>query len=234
MTANGTLIMVPGLLLDDDLFAEQRAALSADGVDVVVADVTGQDSVASMAEAVLSAAPDRFRLLGLSMGGYVALEVADRAPGRVEALALLGTSARPDTPQQTARRRSLVETARRDGLEPVLEALWPLAVAASHATDTALRARFADAGNRLGVEVFARQQTAIIARSDSRPRLPLIDMPTLVLCGREDALTPLEVHEEMAASLPCARLVVEPVCGHLSTWEQPAAVTAQLRAWLAQ
>lgn len=226
--------MVPGLLLDGDLFAEQRAALSADGVDVVVADVTEQDSIAAMADAVRSAAPDRFRLLGLSMGGYVALEVAHRAPERVEALALLDTSARPDAPEQTARRRSLVEIARREGLEPVFEALWPLEVAASHVTDTALRARFADAGNRLGVEVFARQQAAIIARPDSRPRLALIDVPTLVLCGREDVLTPLEVHEEMAAALPRARLVVEPDCGHLSTWEQPAAVTAQLRAWLAR
>jgi pimeloyl-ACP methyl ester carboxylesterase len=231
---DSTLVLVPGLMCDDDLFAAQRDALAADGLHVVVADVTQQDSMGAMADAVLSAAPGRLRLLGLSMGGYVALEVARRAPERLAGLALLDSSARPDTAEQTARRRALLEMARDHGLDAVLDALWPLVVAPSRVGDAALRRRFTDMGRRLGRDVLARQQAAIIGRTDSRPHLPSLKVPTLVLCGRDDALTPVEVHIEMAAALPSARLVVEPHCGHLSTWEKPDAVTAHLRAWLAQ
>jgi pimeloyl-ACP methyl ester carboxylesterase len=231
---DSTLVLVPGLLCDNDLFAAQRDALAADGLDVVVADVTQQDSIGAMADAVLSAATGRLHLLGLSMGGYVALEVARRAPERLAGLALLDTSARPDTAEQTARRRALLETARDDGLDAALEALWPLVVAPSRVGDAALHRRFADMGRRLGPDVFARQEAAIIGRADTRPHLAALDVPTLVLCGRDDALTPVEVHVEMAAALPSARLVIEPHCGHLSTWEKRDVVTTQLRTWLAQ
>lgn len=224
--------MVPGLMCDEDLFAAQRAALVGNDLDIVVPDLSGPSSMAEMAEAVLSAAPGRFCLLGLSMGGYAALEVVHRAPDRVAALALLDTSARPDSVEQTSRRRDLVRTAQERGLDPVLEQMWPLEVAAGHVGDSGLRARFDAMGHSLGVEVFARQQEAIVGRADSRPRLAAVSVPTLVLCGREDALTPVAVHEELAAGIPAARLVVLEGCGHLSTWEQPDAVTAQLRHWL--
>lgn len=224
--------MVPGLMCDEDLFAAQRTALVEDGFDVVVPRLSGPRSIGEMAQAVLTAAPDRFCLLGLSMGGYVALEVLRRAAERVEALALLDTSARPDSPEQTSHRRDLVRTAQDRGLEPVLEQLWPLEVAPSHVDDAGLRTRFDAMGHHLGVDVFARQQEAIIGRADSRLRLPAVTVPTLVLCGRQDALTPVEVHEEMAAAVGGAQLVVLEDCGHLSTWEQPDAVTAHLRHWL--
>lgn len=224
--------MLPGLMCDEDLFAAQRAALVEDGLDVVVPDLSGPGSISEMAQAVLAAAPDRFCLLGLSMGGYVASEVMHRAADRVDALALLDTSARPDTPEQTSRRRDLVRTAQDRGLDPVLEQMWPLEVAPSHVDDAGLRSRFDAMGHHLGIEVFARQQEAIIGRADSRSRLTAVSVPTLVLCGRQDALTPVEVHEEMAAAVEGSRLVVLEDCGHLSTWEQPDAVTTQLRHWL--
>lgn len=232
MTDRPTLVLVPGLLCDDDLFAAQVEALRGDGVHVVVPDLSGPSSTAGMAVAVLAAAPDRFWLAGLSMGGYVALELVARAPDAVQGLALLDTSARPDTAEQRARREELVRIARAEGLGPVLARLWPLEVARSRVLDAALRARFDAMARRLGVEVFERQQRAIMARADSRPRLADVAVPALVLCGREDALTPVAVHEELAAALPRARLVVLEDCGHLSTMEQPDAVTAHLRSWL--
>jgi pimeloyl-ACP methyl ester carboxylesterase len=85
---------------------------------------------------------------------------------------------------------------------------------------------------RTGIEAYLRQQRAIISRPDFRPGLPKIKCPALVLCGRQDQLTPLECSEEMAAAIPGAKLVVVEDCGHLSTLERPAEVNAAMRGWL--
>lgn len=233
MARSSALVLVPGLVCDADLFAEQAAALR-DEVDLVVPDVSRGASVADLARDVLSAAPPRFALAGLSMGGYVALEVLRQAPARVGALALLDTSARPEAPEQTARRQALLSLGRARGFDAVLDALWPAEVAPAHVGDAALRARFDAMSHRAGWAVFQRQTAAIVARPDGRPLLGDLAVPTLVLCGRDDAITPLGGHEEMAAAIPAATLVVLDDCGHLSTWERPAEVTAALREWLAR
>ena len=227
------LVLVPGLACDRDLYAEQAAAL-AEQVDVVVADVTRGASIAELAQHVLAHAPPEFALAGLSMGGYVALQMVRTARSRVTALALLDTSARPETPAQLERRRVLLELGRAQGFGAVLDALWPLEVAPLHRGDERLRRRFDAMCSRSGPAVFERQVHAIIGRSDSRPDLPGLDLPTLVLCGREDAITPLDGHEEIASAVPGAALVVLDDCGHLSTWEQPSRVTAALQEWLAR
>jgi len=83
-----------------------------------------------------------------------------------------------------------------------------------------------------GTDVFIRQETAIMNRIDSRPHLPTIRCPTLILCGREDKPSPLSLHEEMAALIPGSELRVIERCGHLSTLERPDEVNAALRVWL--
>lgn len=228
-----TLLLVPGLLSDADLFAEQVADL-ADVADVRVTDVATGGSIAEMAAEALRVAPDRFALGGLSMGGYVVWEVLRQAPERVTRLALLDTSARPESPAQTARRHALLRQADVEGLPAALADLWPVEVAPSRVGDQVLRDRFAAMGARQGVEVFRRQQEAIMARADSRPDLPGVEVPTLVLCGRDDAITPLDGHEEIAAGVRGAELVVLDDCGHLSSWERPGEVSAALRSWLAR
>ncbi len=227
-----SLVLVPGLVCDDDLFEPQATAL-AEVADVVVPDLRAAGSIEQMARAVLAAAPERFALAGLSMGGYVVLEVLRRARTRVTRVALLDTSARPESPEQTAKRRALLALVDEQGLDAGLEALWPTEVAPGHVADAALHARFLAMCRRSGRDVLVRQVEAIMARADSRPDLPGLDLPLLVLCGRQDAITPLDGHEELARLAPQARLVVLDDCGHLSTWEQPAAVTGELRRWLA-
>lgn len=226
-----TLLLVPGLVCDEDLYAEQVLGLS-DLADVLVSDVSRGASVAEMAREALSRAPERFALGGLSMGGYVVWEVLRQAPERVTRLALMDTSARPEAPAQTARRRELVALGEAEGFPAVLDALWPAEVAPGRVGDHELRARFDAMGRRHGQEVFRRQQEAIVRRADSRPDLARVGVPALVLCGRDDAITPLDGHEEMAAGIPGAELVVLDDCGHLSTWERPDEVTAALRHWL--
>jgi len=227
-----TLILLPGLLLDERLYGAQIAAL-ADRAEIRVSDLTRADSIALMAAAVLAEAPERFALCGLSMGGYVAFEIMRRAPERVIRLALLDTQARPDSAEARARRRDLIALAERGAFETATTRLLPLFVHPERREDRALTATVAAMANRVGRDGFLRQQTAILNRVDSRPGLAAIACPTLVLTGRQDLLTPVEVHYEIAAAIPASTLVVLPSCGHLSPLEQPAMVTAQLAAWLA-
>jgi pimeloyl-ACP methyl ester carboxylesterase len=202
-------------------------------VEPWVADLTLDDSMAAMAQRVLAGAPPRFALAGLSMGGYVAQEIVRRAPERVTRLALLDTSARADTPELTARRRGLIELSQKGQFKGVTPRLLPLLIHPDRLGDEAFTATVMDMAERVGKAGFLRQQTAIMGRPDGRGDLGRIACPTLVLCGRQDALTPPALHEELAALIPGARLVVVEHCGHLSTLERPEEVDEALRRWLA-
>ena len=227
-----TLILVPGLLCDRRLWRHQAEGLADLAGPVLVPDVTGEDSVAGMARGVLEAAPERFALAGLSMGGYVSLEVVRRAPERVESLALLDTSARPDTPEQTEARLALVGLARSGRFDEVWRLLLPRIVHPDRVEDPEIRSTVREMAHAVGPEGFERQERAIIGRPDSRGGLPAISCPTLVLCGKDDALTPPHLHEELAEGIRSARLCQIDDCGHLSTLERPEAVTRAMRAWL--
>jgi pimeloyl-ACP methyl ester carboxylesterase len=204
-----TLILVPGLNCTRRLFESQIEALSRSRT-VLVADTTQDDSLAGMARRLLLNAPDRFALAGLSMGGYVALEVLRQAPGRVAALALLDTSARPETEAARADREHLIAMAESGRFEEVHAVLWPRLVAGSRSDDRILEAAVLAMMREIGSEAFVRQERAIMARPDSRPDLPAIEIPTLVLVGEEDRLTPPELAREMAEMIEWASLVVVP------------------------
>ena len=187
-----------------------------------------------MAKAVLRDVPfERFALAGLSMGGYVCMEIMRQAAQRVSGLALLDTRACADTPQETQRRHDLMHLARTArGFQPVTRLMLPLLMHSSRLKDEPLVRIVTDMAERVGVATYVRQQQAIISRPDSRDDLKRVRVPSLVLCGRQDALTTLAQHEEMAALIPGAELVVIDDCGHMSTLERPDEVIAALRAWL--
>jgi pimeloyl-ACP methyl ester carboxylesterase len=228
---NAFLVLLPGLLNDQRLWARQAAAL-VDLAEVSVGDLTQDDSLGDMADRVLAGAPARFALAGLSMGGYVAMEIMRRAPERVERLALLDTTARPDLPEQTQRRRDAVELARSGGFDKIMPTMLPMLLCAASLSDPSITGLAKDMARAVGAEAFIRQQTAIMGRPDSRPSLAAIRCPTLVLCGAEDALTPPDRHHEMAGLIAGSRLVIVEGSGHLSPMEQPAAVLDALAGWL--
>lgn len=229
-TLNKTLVLVPGLLCTERLWRAQVEHLQGD-LDIIIADVSRDDSVVGIAGRLLSSAPETFYLAGLSMGGYISLEVMRQAPERVERLALLDTSARPDSEEQTELRLALVEKAKRDGLAPVAYGLLPRLVHEGRVGDGEVVRPVVEMAEDTGVEVFERQENAIINRPDSRPDLPGMPCPTLVLCGREDAITPLEAHEELAQNIPDSEMRVIERCGHLSTIERPKGVNGALAEW---
>lgn len=225
-------LLIPGLICTSELFAGQLPALWPHG-PVTVANTLEGETIADIAAAILRDAPARFALGGLSMGGYIALEIVRQAPHRVVKLALLDTSARPDTPEQTERRQGLIARAGGGDYEGVLAAILPNLLHPDHRGDTALIDLMARMGRVVGPDGFARQQRAIIGRIDSRPFLPAITVPTLVLVGDQDGVTPPEHAHEMADAIPGATLVIVPDAGHVSTLEQPDAVNAALLDWLA-
>jgi pimeloyl-ACP methyl ester carboxylesterase len=233
MTDKTPLLLLPGLLCDAALWRAQLEDL-ADIAAPMVADLTQDDALDAMARRVLQGAPPRFALAGLSMGGYVAQAVLRLAPERVLRLALLDTSARADTPEQTQRRRDLIALAERGEFIGVSARLMPLFIHPDRLHDAALTEAISAMAARVGKDAFLRQQKAIMGRPDNRPNLGRITCPTLVLCGRDDALTPPAVSEEIAGLVPGARLEIVERCGHMTTMERPEAVSAALRQWLAE
>jgi pimeloyl-ACP methyl ester carboxylesterase len=225
------VLLVPGLCCSARLYADQIPALWRFG-PVQVADHTRDDSMAAIAAGILKDAPPRFALVGLSMGGYIALTIQRQAPERVQRLALLDTSARPETPEQTARRRPQMALAEAGRFAEVSALQFPIFVHRNRRGDEALKERVRVMAEETGVDAFLRQQQAIITRPDVRPLLPSIKCPTLVLVGDGDELTPPPLSEEIAAGITGSRLVVVPDCGHLSTMERPEAVTKALTDWM--
>lgn len=228
-----SLILVPGLLCDAQLWQSQVENLS-DIADIWIADHTRSNTMAGVARDVLADAPfASFALAGLSMGGYIALEIMRRAPRRVTKLALLDTAATAELREQTQRRMELIALAECGEFPRVAEILLPLFIHPSRLAERVLTDVIKSMANNTGKDAFVRQQRAIMSRTDSLGLLPAIHCPTLVLCGRQDALTPLARHEAIAAAIKGALLEVIEDCGHLSTLEKPAEVNAALRRWLA-
>jgi pimeloyl-ACP methyl ester carboxylesterase len=232
MSDGAPIVLIPGLACSPRLYAGQLAPLWRFG-PVTVADHTRDESMAAIAGRILASAPPRFALAGLSMGGYISMEIMRQAPERVLRLALLDTTARPDAPEQSDRRRAQIALAKDGGFGEVVDQLYGLLVHPMRLQDQALRRIVDQMADEVGASAFVRQQQAILGRIDSRPGLSLIACPTLVLVGDGDALTPPDRAEEMAGAIPGARLVVVPRCGHLSTLERADAVTVAMEAWLA-
>jgi pimeloyl-ACP methyl ester carboxylesterase len=231
MTETLPTVLVPGLNCSARLYAEQIPHLWSFG-PVLVADHRRDDDMDAIAQRILAAAPPRFALVGLSMGGYIAYAILRAAPERVARLALLDTGSRADMPEQSERRKAQVEIALSGRFAEIHDLQWPQFVHANRHGDEALRRIVRTMAEETGPDAFARQQRAIMTRRDSRPDLPKIKCPTLVLVGEGDTLTPLKLSEEIVSLIPGSRLVVVPDCGHLSTIERPEAVNRALVEWM--
>jgi pimeloyl-ACP methyl ester carboxylesterase len=221
-------VLVPGLGCSARLYQSVLPGLWSYGA-VTIADNRRDDTTRAMAHRLLSDAPRQFALLGVSMGGYVALEVIRQAPERVLALALISTSARPDTPEQTASRHRQIEVTRDGGFDHLIDAVFPMLVDETNQGDRKLAGFWRDIADEVGPDAFVTQLQAAISRTDTRPMLPTISCPTAVIHGRGDQLIATDNAEELATRIPAATLTMIDRAGHLVVQEQPAAVLAALR-----
>ncbi len=223
--------MLPGLVTDQRLFHAPIAGLSG-LTTVTVADLTTYDDLQKLAQSAIDQAPThRFVLAGLSMGGYVAMEIMRRIPDRVAGLILMDTSPHADTVQASENRRTMMRLAE-DNYDMVIRTMLPKLLHPDHLNDPAIADTVIAMAHDIGTTGFCTQQKAIMSRIDSVPSLAEIRCPTLVLCGRDDVITPVAIHEEMRDAIPNAALRVIDHCGHLSPMEQPLAVTDALQHWL--
>ncbi|HSW08154.1 alpha/beta fold hydrolase [Aquabacterium sp.] len=227
-----TVILLPGLASDVTLWRDQLPMLQARGPVHVTEAHAHFGTLPEMAIGLLAAHDGPLVLIGTSMGGILALEVFRQAPQRVRAMALLGSSARPDTPELIALRTNAIGLFETGRMDEVLRANVPFAFHASKAQDPELVADYLAMVRRAGPEQLIRQNRAIMARADSRPLLAGLSCPLLVVCGEADLLTPPEYSREIAAAVPQADLVLLPDCGHLLTLEQPQRINALLGDWL--
>jgi len=228
------LLLLPGLMNDERVWSPLLPALGA-GRKVHVAPTHLHGSLNDSArEAVAAMPPGPFAVSGFSLGGYAALEVCRQAGDRIAGLALLDTGARTDAEEAKQARTRMVRAMASGGasLDQIAAGFAARVVHRSHVNDLELLRLLADMARAVGSEGFAKQQQAAMDRPDNRALLTELRVPALVLCGREDQVTPLALSEEMANLLPDAELVIVESAGHMTTLEQPEAVKAAVAAWL--
>lgn len=221
------------MMCDARLFAPQIAGMSAARA-VMVAPLTGHDTIAAIAEDILRYAPPRFALAGLSMGGVVAMDIIAREPERVTHLALLDTNPSSEPPERAAQRQPQVDAVRAGHLRQVMRDEMKPKYLADGPRKVELLDLCMAMADALGPEVFVQQSRALATRPDQCDALRCVTVPTLVLCGAQDTLCPPERHELMRDLIPTAELRIIEGAGHLPTLERPDETTAALQSWLAR
>lgn len=230
------LLLLPGLLCDETNWAGQGTAL-AEIADCQVPVYRTLGSIEAMAAHVLAVAPkERFALAGHSMGGRVALEVIRQAPERVERLALLDTGfqglADGDAGEkERAGRYQLLELAQTKGMRAMGQQ-WARGMVHPKYVNTPVFEAILQMITRNTPDMFESQIRALLARPDAASLLPQIQCPTLLLCGSDDQWSPLARHEVMQHAIPGSTLKVVDMSGHMTTMEQPQAVSRALATWL--
>jgi pimeloyl-ACP methyl ester carboxylesterase len=227
------LLLIPGLLCDRRLWSGQTDAL-AGRASCHIADLTTGESVTAMADAVLERAPASFALAGFSLGGCVALEIVARTPRRVSQLALLSTREAGLLPAVREHYEASIAAIEAGGLERYLADAFPRYVAPGRAHEATLWSAFVAMGRSLGAAVAVRQMRALLDYPGFGGDLRDIDCPTALICGSEDARTPVAVHREMARQIPGAQLAIIEGSGHFTPLEEPVALARVLLAWLAR
>ena len=197
------------------------------GTAVPRGDPTMDDYADSVVAAMDAAKIERAAVAGLSMGGYVAFALWRRHRRRIDRLFLADTRAEADSDEARDKRLRLAALIREHGIEALLKTPPPWLRKGSPHWDPLLKMIRGQTPD--GV---AQGSIAMADRPDSRPDLPTIDVPTAVVVGEEDEITPLEMSQAMVDQIPGATLSIIPGAGHISNLEAPTAFEAALRAWL--
>lgn len=223
-------LLIPGLNANARVYASATDALWQFG-PVMIANHLEGEGITSIARNILDSAPPTFALGGFSFGGYLAFEILRQAPQRVVKLALIDTSARQDSPELIETRRRRIELTKGGKFGLVVEQSFAASVHPDHVDDERLMDihRSMSLGN--GPDVYVRHQEAIINRPDSRGDLQRIAVPTVIVVGEADQITPVEAAREMEANIPASHLVIVRSAGHLALLEQPHVVNTALIDW---
>lgn len=225
------VVFLPALLCNAGLFIHQIKTMESE-CDFYVPDLGLDENVSDAAARVLKRAPERFVLGGISMGGYVALEIMRQAPERVRGLILADTNAHADPEAAREKRLKAIETARAKGIEPLIKPTLLDIIAPEHRSNDVTRHILERMAELTGVDKYVNEQKTIMSRPDSTASIGKIDCPVLVVGGEKDALSPPDALDAMTRLIPRAAHVVIKNAAHLPPLENPAAFTAALRAFI--
>jgi len=227
------LVFLPGMMCDARVYGPQLAALSPN-YTLTVAPITKGDRIEEIASGLLDTLPRKFALAGHSMGGIVAMELMRRAPDRITRIALMATNALAETPQSAGDYEPLIIKARTAPLADVVPEFMQPDHLAPGPYRGEVMALLTDMAENIGADVIVRQARALQRRRDQQAVLRRCKVPTLVLCGAHDGLTPVKRHSFMAELIPYADLKVIDGAGHFPMLEQPEATTQALLEWMKQ
>lgn len=225
------IVFLPGLNCTGDLFYPQIQALTP-FARCFVADHGTADNLPDLAAHILKSMPERFALVGLSMGGYIAYEMLRQQPERVTQLVLMDTRATVDSVEDKDRRLKTIALAQNGQFERLHGILWPLLVHPSRQDDSQLETVVKTMMRDTGPDKFISQQTAVMNRTDYRHLLQALLVKTLVIVGAQDAITPPESARLLCRMVAGSAYLEIPDCGHLSSLEKPDIVSATLRDFL--
>ena len=225
------LVLLPGMMCDERLFAPQISELSKQR-EVHFVQISGHKTISELATDVLNNAPPVFALAGLSMGGIVAMEIVSQAPERVERLALLDTNPLAELPDVLKRRGPQIDAIKNGQLKEIIRDEMKPNYLFDGVRKTEILKLCMDMALDIGPDAFIRQSIALRDRVDQKNTLGSYKRPALVLCGRHDVLCPLERHELMHTLLENSKLEIIEDAGHLPTLEQPKITTMALASWL--
>ena len=166
------------------------------------------------------------------MGGYLCLEILKRVPERVTRMALIATSAEPESSDVTERRRIMIRRVEQCGLLQTWREYYPRFLHADGYNDRKVVDLLQKQAFEVGTYAFLQHHRATIKRTGYRDLLAGIRCPTLILSGRDDPAIPVAAHEAMARAIANAELLVLERCGHLPPLETPMAVSAAMLNWL--
>ena len=225
-----TLVFIPGLLLTQNLFDHQINALSG-RMPIHHAKTLGMNSITLMAEDVLDNTNGKILPIGLSMGGYITLEIARLAPDRLAGMVIMDSAAIADSQERKEQRNALIKLSKMGKFKGVTKQLLPNLIAPQHLQNEELTSAIMGMAQEVGQVNFTHQQTAIMGRRDqfdTLSKLNRINIPSLFLVGEKDTLTPPQVVQDMAEATANSDYVKCPDAGHLPTMENPEFVTKTL------
>ena len=225
------IILLPGTMCNERLWADVAPRLSP-VARIHYGDLSKDGTLADMAARVLAAAPEKFHLVGFSMGGYVAREIVLTVPSRILSLILANTSAVGVTAEEMVKRTSMAKLLENRPFRGLTRANLERSVHPMRATDTALLDRIQAMALDLGGEVFARQLS--LPRDDGRESLARIECPTLVVAAQDDRLRTLDESRTLADGIPGARLEIIEECGHMTPFERPDVLAQLLIDWISK
>lgn len=224
------ILLIPGLICDAHVWQGCLQALA--GHDVAVADLGRQADITAMAEQLLATHPGALIVVGHSMGGRVAMEMARIAPARLRALALLNTGLAPLKPGELPKREAMIAFAHEQGMAALADHWLPGMMAAGIPPDPVVMAGLRAMVCRMTPDQHERHIRALIARPDASLRIGAWQGPLLLITGRQDIWSPIAQHEQIARLCPQARLEIIEEAGHFAPVEQPAAVADRIASWV--